>query len=85
MTGVQFKLDGANLGSEDTSAPYAVTWNTATAANGPHTLSAVARDAAGNTQDGGHRQRHRASTTRRRRRSSLTAPAAAHRSRGRWT
>ena len=50
VSGVQFKLDGANLGSEDTSAPYAVTWNTATAANGPHTLSAVARDAAGNTR-----------------------------------
>jgi hypothetical protein len=47
---VQFKLDGANLGAEDTSAPYSVAWNTATAANGAHTLSAVARDAAGNTK-----------------------------------
>jgi hypothetical protein len=45
---VQFKLDGANLGAEDTSAPYSVTWNTTAAANGSHTLSAVARDAAGN-------------------------------------
>ncbi len=50
VSGVQFKLDGANLGSEDTSAPYAVAWNTATATNGAHTLSAVARDAAGNTR-----------------------------------
>jgi hypothetical protein len=49
VAGVQFKLDGVNLGSEDTSSPYAVTWNTTTAANGSHTLSAVARDAAGNT------------------------------------
>jgi len=45
---VQFKLDGANLGAEATSAPYSVTWNTTTMANGSHTLSAVARDAAGN-------------------------------------
>ena len=48
VTGVQFQLDGANLGAEDTSAPYSVSWNTATAASGTHTLSAVARDAAGN-------------------------------------
>ena len=49
VVGVQFKLDGANLGAEDTTAPYAVTWNTTTATNGGHTLTAVARDAAGNT------------------------------------
>jgi hypothetical protein len=48
VTGVQFKLDGANLGAEDTAAPYSVSWNTATAANGTHTLTATARDAAGN-------------------------------------
>jgi hypothetical protein len=49
VVGVQFKLDGANLGAEDTTAPYAVTWDTTTVANGSHTLTAVARDAAGNT------------------------------------
>jgi len=49
VVGVQFKLDGANLGGEDTTAPYAVSWNTTTATNGSHTLRAVARDAAGNT------------------------------------
>ena len=48
VVGVQFKLDGANLGSEDLTAPYSTTWNTTTTANGSHTLSAVARDAAGN-------------------------------------
>ena len=48
VAGVQFKLDGANLGGEDTSAPYGITWNTTTVANGAHTLGAVARDAAGN-------------------------------------
>ncbi|HEY2940895.1 MAG TPA: Ig-like domain-containing protein, partial [Vicinamibacteria bacterium] len=49
VAGVQFQLDGANLGAEDTTAPYSVTWNTATASIGAHTLRAVARDAAGNT------------------------------------
>src|SRR5262245_24754641 len=44
VAGVQFKLDGANLGGEDTSAPYSVSWNTAGVGNGTHTLSAVARD-----------------------------------------
>lgn len=48
VTGVQFRLDGANLGAEDTTSPYAVSWNTSTAANGAHTLTAIARDAAGN-------------------------------------
>jgi hypothetical protein len=49
VAGVQFKLDGATLGSEDTTAPYAITWDTTTTANGTHTLTATARDAAGNT------------------------------------
>jgi hypothetical protein len=49
VAGVQFLLDGANLGAEVTSAPYTVSWNTTTVANGGHTLSARARDAAGNT------------------------------------
>jgi concanavalin A-like lectin/glucanase superfamily protein/Big-like domain-containing protein len=49
VVGVQFKLDGANLGAEDTVAPYSIAWNTATASNGLHILTAVARDAAGNT------------------------------------
>jgi Big-like domain-containing protein len=48
VAGVQFKIDGANLGSEDTTAPYTVSWNTTAVANGSHTLTAVARDAAGN-------------------------------------
>ncbi|HKS37349.1 MAG TPA: Ig-like domain-containing protein, partial [Verrucomicrobiae bacterium] len=48
VAGVQFKLNGTNLGAEDTSAPYSVTLNTMALINGTHTLSAVARDAAGN-------------------------------------
>src|SRR6266581_3346130 len=47
VAGVQFKLDGGNLGAEDTSAPYSVSWNTTGAANGAHTLTAVARDGLG--------------------------------------
>lgn len=46
VVGVQFKLDGANLGTEDTTSPYSITWNTTTASNGSHALTAVARDAA---------------------------------------
>src|SRR6185437_9231583 len=49
VVGVQFLLDGANLGAEDTTSPYSVSWNSATVSNGSHTLSARARDAAGNT------------------------------------
>jgi hypothetical protein len=49
VVGVQFKLDGANLGTEDSSAPYAISWDTTSASNGSHTLTAVARDAAGNS------------------------------------
>jgi fibronectin type 3 domain-containing protein len=49
VAGVQFKLDGSDLGAEDTTAPYSVAWDTFASANGPHTLSGIARDAAGNT------------------------------------
>jgi chitodextrinase len=48
VAGVQFKLDGANLGAEDTVSPYSTSWNTTTALNGSSTLTAVARDGAGN-------------------------------------
>ncbi|HEY7655679.1 MAG TPA: Ig-like domain-containing protein [Burkholderiales bacterium] len=50
VAGVRFRLNGANLGAEDTSAPYSVSWNTAGVADGSHTLTAIARDAAGNTR-----------------------------------
>ena len=48
VAGVQFKIDGANLGTEDITSPYSVAWNSTTATNGLHTLTEVARDAAGN-------------------------------------
>ncbi len=53
VAGVQFKLDGMNLGAEVTAAPYTATWDTTTASNGSHTLTAVARDAVGNTTTSG--------------------------------
>ena len=43
VAGVQFKLDGANLGAEDTTAPYSISWDTFSAGNGPHTLCARSR------------------------------------------
>ncbi len=49
VAGVQFRLDGANLGAEDTTAPYSVDWDTTTATEGSHTLTAVARDGASNS------------------------------------
>jgi hypothetical protein len=48
VAGVQFLVDGANLGAEDTVAPYTLNWSTTTAGNGVHLVSARARDAAGN-------------------------------------
>jgi hypothetical protein len=48
VSGVQFKVDGQNLGSEHTASPYSVTWDTRGELNGEHTLTAVARDGAGN-------------------------------------
>jgi len=47
VAGVQFKLDGANLGVEVIAAPYVTLWNTTFSPGGTHVLSAVARDAAG--------------------------------------
>jgi hypothetical protein len=49
VAGVQFFVDGAPLGAEDTTAPYSVTWTTKSAINGSHSLTARARDGAGNT------------------------------------
>jgi hypothetical protein len=48
VAGVQFMVNGVNLGSEDTSAPFSAPWDTTTFSNGSHQLTARARDAAGN-------------------------------------
>ena len=47
VQGVQFKVDGVNIGAEDAVAPYSVPWDTRTATNASHALTAVARDALG--------------------------------------
>ena len=49
VASVQFQVDGANLGSVDIASPYSVSWNTTTASNASHNLTAIAKDAAGNT------------------------------------
>jgi glucose/arabinose dehydrogenase/PKD repeat protein len=49
VAGVQFRLGGVNLGGEDTAAPYSVSWDTTTVANGSYSLTAVARDTATQT------------------------------------
>ena len=49
VAGVQFAVDGVNLGSAKTAAPYSAAWDTSAATDGTHTLSATARDQAGNT------------------------------------
>ena len=48
VASVSLKMDGTSLGT-DTSSPYTFSWNTSTAPNGDHTLSATVSDAAGNT------------------------------------
>ena len=49
VAGVQFFVDGVATGAEDTAAPYGLAWDTRAVSNGAHTLTARARDAAGNT------------------------------------
>jgi hypothetical protein len=47
ITGVQFLLDGVNLGAQVTAPPYSLTWDTTTAAAGSHTLTATVSDSGG--------------------------------------
>jgi Polysaccharide lyase/Bacterial Ig domain/Carbohydrate binding module (family 6) len=49
VAGVQFMYNGANLGAEVTTAPYSVVADTTTVPDGSYILTAVARDAAGNS------------------------------------
>lgn len=49
VAGVQFKVDGTNVGAEDTTSPYGVSWDSTAATEGQHTVTAVARDNAGQT------------------------------------
>lgn len=49
VAGVRFRVDGANLMNEEIDSPYLLTWDTTQAVNGTHTITATARDGAGNT------------------------------------
>jgi hypothetical protein len=49
VASVQFKVDGTNIGQPVTAAPYTISWDSRTVANGSHMLYAIARDAAANT------------------------------------
>ena len=44
VTGVQFQVDGVNLGSKVTQAPFTMTWNTTGTSNASHTIAAIASD-----------------------------------------
>jgi hypothetical protein len=50
VAGVQFKVDGNNAGQEVKTAPYSMSFDTTTLKDGPHGISATAKDAAGNSQ-----------------------------------
>jgi hypothetical protein len=54
VAGVQFLVDGASYGAEDTVPPFSVSWDSTAVANGTHQISARARDARGQ-----HRERGR--------------------------
>ncbi|HMA39250.1 MAG TPA: Ig-like domain-containing protein [Gemmatimonadales bacterium] len=53
VAGVQFRIDGGDIGSEVTAesplTKFTMSWDSRAAANGTHVLAAVARDAAGKT------------------------------------
>ncbi len=49
LAGVRFLVDGVDVGAEDTTSPYSLSWASGSVANGAHTISAIARDTAGNT------------------------------------
>jgi hypothetical protein len=48
VAGVQFRVGSVDLLPEDTTSPYSIALNTTAFPNGPTTLLAIARDAAGN-------------------------------------
>src|SRR5262249_10836851 len=48
VAAVQFRVDGANVGPSITTAPYSFSWDTTTAANASHAITATAVDTSGN-------------------------------------
>ncbi|MFH1756118.1 MAG: Ig-like domain-containing protein [Candidatus Latescibacterota bacterium] len=51
VAGVQLRVDGQDVEFEDNEAPYEINWNTQSSTDGPHSVTATARDAAGNTTE----------------------------------
>jgi hypothetical protein len=51
LSGIQFKVDGANRGPELTAPPYSTPLDTTTLTNGTHRISAMARNSAGSTEE----------------------------------
>jgi chitinase len=49
VTNVQFRVDGGDVGASLTAAPFSYLLNSTTLSNGAHTISAVAKDGAGNS------------------------------------
>jgi hypothetical protein len=45
---VQFRVDGINIGTQLTTAPYSISFDTTTIANGSHAFTAVAQDPSAN-------------------------------------
>lgn len=50
VVGVSYFVDGVSIGTERTVAPFSIPFDSHYVANGSHTITAVARDAAGNTR-----------------------------------
>ena len=48
VASVQFRIDGRIIAT-DAAAPYSASWNTTSVADGPHTLTVIAKDRAGKT------------------------------------
>ncbi len=57
-TGVTFNLDGTPIDAVDDSAPYGIDWDTTSATDGAHELTAYATDAAGNSATSSGRHPH---------------------------
>ncbi len=49
VAGVKFYIDGVQTGSEDTSSPYSLTFDSTSLSDGTRSLTAVARDTSNNT------------------------------------
>jgi len=47
LSGIQFRLDGMELGLKGIVSPYVMTWDSAQVPDGPHVLSAFATDSSG--------------------------------------